>query len=280
MKIGSYEVTAIVDGTFALDGGAMFGIVPKPLWARHNSPDERNRIRLASRLLLLESSDCVVLVDTGLGDKWDEKRRDIFDVRRESGVVEQLAARGIDRHDVTDVLLTHLHFDHAGGTSYRVGDDLRLTFPQARHHLQRRQWEWANNPTLKDAGSFRAEDFALLASSDRLLLADGAGELLPGIEAVVVDGHTPGMQMAKLSGAGGTVLFVADLVPTVAHLRWPYIMAYDNEPLTTLADKQRYLSQAAEEQWLLVLEHDPIVAAVRVQQIGGRLVAGEPERLS
>lgn len=277
MKVGPYEVSTIVDSTFALDGGAMFGVVPKALWARQRPPDERNRVRLASRLMLLEGDGRRILVDTGLGDKWDAKRSAIFGVERVGGgVLEALRARGTDPSSITDVILTHLHFDHAAGTTRLEGEELRLVFPQAVHHVQRRHWDWAHNPTLKDAGSFRAEDFAPLAGSDRLHLLDGDQELFPGIEVVVLCGHTTAMQAVKVSGPEATLFFLADLVPTATHLRWPYIMGYDNEPLVTLAEKQRHLLRAAEEGWLLVFEHDPEVVAMTVSEHDGALVAGPP----
>ncbi len=280
MQIGLYEVTAILDGTFALDGGSMFGVVPKPLWERAQEPDERNRVRLASRLLYIQGAGRRILVDTGLGDKWDEKRREIFQVDRSAGgVLAALGERGIEPGAITDVILTHLHFDHAAGTTFREKETLQLTFPNAIHHVQRRHWDWAFNPTLKDAGSFRAEDFALLAGSDRLHLLEGEIELFEGIEIVVLDGHTPAMQVVKIRGPETTLLYLADLVPTTTHLRWPYIMSYDNEPLVTLAEKQRYLLRAAREGWLLVFEHDPQVTALRVSEDNGVLVPGPPRDL-
>ena len=275
MQFGDWNARTLIDGTFALDGGSMFGVVPKPLWGRTNPADERNRIQLASRLLLLEGHGRRVLVDTGLGDKWDDKRLDIFDVRRlEGGVVELLRRLGHEPEAITDVILTHLHFDHAGGTTRRSGDALELTFPRARHHVQRRQWEWACAPTGKDGGSFREEDFSLLADSGLLELLDAGGELFPGVELLVLEGHTTAMQAVRVVGSEDSLIFLADLVPTVAHLRWPYIMAYDNRPLDTLAEKQRVLMSAAREGWLLVFEHDPQTCAMRVREDAGRVVPG------
>lgn len=268
MKFGDYEVQAIVDARFALDGGSMFGVVPRTLWERLAPPDERNRIALVSRLLYLEGHDRRILVDTGLGDKWDDRRRDIFAVETvDGGVLAALASRGVAPDEITDVVLTHLHFDHAAGTTRRDADgELRLTFPGARHHVQARHWEWAFHPTLKDAGSFRAEDFSELARGDQLRLVDGAAELFPDFHVVPLDGHTTAMQAIRVGPRGGDLLFCADLVPTSAHLRWPYIMGFDNAPLVTLAEKQRLLVRAAAEGTVIVFQHDPEVAAATLQE--------------
>jgi len=265
---GAYRARTIVDASFALDGGAMFGVVPRPLWERAAAPDGRNRIALVTRLLYLEGEGRRILVDTGLGDKWDAKRRDIFAIEScEGGVVAALDRLGVAADQITDVVFTHLHFDHAAGTTYRDQDDeLQLTFPAALHHVQARHWEWAFNPTLKDAGSFRAEDFSVLEGSGLLRLVDGPGEIYPGLEVIPLDGHTPAMQAVRIGSPGNRALFAADLVPTAAHLRWPYIMGYDNEPLVTLAEKQRLLAPAAADGTVLILQHDPEVAAVRLRQ--------------
>ncbi len=264
---GRYRARTIVDASFALDGGAMFGVVPRPLWGRVAAPDDRNRIALVTRLLYLEGENRRILVDTGLGDKWDDKRRDIFAVEsQDGGVVAALERLGVEREQITDVVFTHLHFDHAAGTTYRDQDDeLQLTFPAALHHVQARHWEWAFNPTLKDAGSFLVEDFSLLADSDRLRLLDGGGEIYPQLEVVPLDGHTPAMQGVRVGPRGDQALFVADLVPTSAHLRWPYIMGYDNEPLVTLAEKQHLLLPAAEDGTVLIFQHDPEIIAARLR---------------
>ena len=267
MKIGPYDVEALLDGRFGLDGGAMFGIVPRPLWERTNPPDEANRIELAARCLLIRGGGRCILVETGLGDKFDDKRAEIFKVRRPGGgLVGALERRGIVPGDVTDVVLTHLHFDHCGGTSRRENGRLVLTFPRAVHHLQRRHWEWATAPSLKDAGSFRAEDFAPLADSPDLNLLAGEGELFEGIHLRVVDGHTTGLQLVRIEGPEATLLFCADLVPTRAHLRWPYIMAYDNRPLTTLEEKRELLPRAAAAGWIVAFGHDPDCAAALLAQ--------------
>jgi glyoxylase-like metal-dependent hydrolase (beta-lactamase superfamily II) len=220
--------------------------------------------------LLLRGNDRCILVETGIGDKFDDKRAGIFNVRPAAGGLRaQLSARGIAPEDVTDVILTHLHFDHCGGTTHRVDGELALSFPGAVHHLQRRQWEWAQHPSDKDGGSFREEDFALLADA-RLRLLDGDGEVLDGIDVRVVDGHTPAMQMVSVvAGDGVGLLFCADLVPTKAHLRWPYIMAYDNQPMVTLEEKHRWLPRAAAAGEIVVFGHDPTCDGAKLRMENG-----------
>jgi glyoxylase-like metal-dependent hydrolase (beta-lactamase superfamily II) len=273
MQIGSYFVEGIVDAMFGLDGGSMFGIVPQPLWARTNPPDQRNRIDLASRCLLLEGGGRRILVDTGLGTKLARKRCDIFNVRRpDNGLLGALSRRCIAPEEISDVILTHLHFDHCGGTSQRIGEELSLTFPGAVHHVQRRQWEWAWNPSRKDSGSFRQEDFAPLDGSDRLHLLDGEGELFPGVHLHIVNGHTVAMQLVRIGDGETNLLFLADLVPTSSHLKWPYIMAYDNEPLVTLDEKRDLLPRAAAAGWIVAFQHDPEDAAATLRAEGDNVV--------
>ena len=265
MKIGAYEVIPVQAGTFGLDGGAMFGVVPRALWAGPNPPDDHNRIALGARLLVLRGPERTWLVDTGLGDKFDAKKNAIY---ANDGMMpdEALRAADIDPDDITDVLLTHLHFDHAGGATRADGSP---TFPRARYHVQRSQLEWAREPTAKDRGSFRPDDFLPLYREGRFRLMDGPGELDDGLEVLVVDGHTPGMQLPKLSDGDRTLLYTADLVPTTTHLRLPFVMAYDNNPLATIEEKQRILSQAAREGWTLFFEHDVNCTACRVVEEGG-----------
>lgn len=280
VQIGRYTVESIIEGRFGLDGGAMFGIVPSPLWQRANPADERNRIELAARVLLLRGNGRTILVETGLGEKFDDKRADIFAVRHPDGnLPQQLERRGIAPGDVTDVLLTHLHFDHCGGTTRRVDGELQLVFPGADHHVQRRQWQWAHAPTDKDAGSFRAEDFGLLADAS-LHLVDGESEIFTGIRVHPVDGHTAAMQLVTIADHATRLLFCADLVPTRTHLRWPYIMAYDNQPLVTLREKQHWLPQAAERRDLLVFGHDPLGDGAYLVMEGGNAVLREAVSLS
>jgi glyoxylase-like metal-dependent hydrolase (beta-lactamase superfamily II) len=267
MQIGPYALHEIHAGQLRLDGGAMFGIVPKPLWERRIPADERNRIPLATRCLLLEGDGRVVLVDNGVGDTYDDKFADIYAVDRESAELHRsLADAGFGADDVTDVVLTHLHFDHCGGSTTRDADgSLRVAFPNATFHVQRAHWEWAH-ASPREGASFLSENLDPLRASGQLRLVDGPGPLLPGIEALVVDGHTRGQQLLKVSDGEQTLLYAADLLPTAAHVPLLWVMAYDVAPLDTLGEKERILNQAASEGWTVFFEHDTETATARIEK--------------
>lgn len=271
MNIGSYEIHPIETGRFGLDGGAMFGIVPKPLWSKTNPPDERNRILLAARAMLVIGHGRTILVDNGNGTKFTEKQVDIYNLdMSQYDLKKSLAQHGLTPNDVTDVILTHLHFDHAGGSTYRGNGKLLPTFPNAKYYVQRDHWHHATHPNEKDRGSFMADDFLPLHAEGVLEFLDGEGELFPGIEVVVMNGHTSAQQLPKISDGKTTLLYCCDLVPTTSHIPIPYIMAYDLRPLTTLEEKRKTLAQAYEEQWLLFFEHDPniVCGTVRASEKG------------
>ncbi len=265
MKIGAYEIFTIHTGYVSLDGGAMFGVVPKVLWSKTNPADELNRIVLAMRTMVIKGEDRLILVDTGVGRKLNEKLSKIYNVdHKEHDLETDLQKHGISVEDVTDVIITHLHFDHTGGaTTIREGK-LVPTFPKAKYYVQGEQWYWANNPSEKDRASYMPENFAPVKESGQLVELDGPKELFPGIELLVMFGHTHGMQLVKISDGQYTLLYCADLIPTASHIPLPYIMAYDNNPLITLEEKKRLLPQAVKENWILVFEHDPFHAAGRV----------------
>jgi glyoxylase-like metal-dependent hydrolase (beta-lactamase superfamily II) len=276
MKVGRWEIAGALDGTFGLDGGAMFGIVPRPLWEKVIAPDARNRIPLAARCLLARDRDArrVVLVDDGLGDRWDAKRVDIYRIDRSGGGIDAaLARQGLGRADVTDVVLTHLHFDHAGGTTRQRDDGrLELAFPRATFHLQRRAWQWAHAPSEKDAGSFRAEDFELLQHSNRLHLHEGEVELFPDCQLIVAEGHTVAQQLPRFLGDGTHVTFCGDVIPTHAHLRSSWVMSYDLRPVTTIEEKRVLTAEALEDDGVLFFAHDATMAACRLGEEEGRPV--------
>jgi glyoxylase-like metal-dependent hydrolase (beta-lactamase superfamily II) len=274
LQLGRWKLAAVLDGTFALDGGAMFGIVPRPLWEKQLAPDERNRVRLASRCLLAidEGAGRRVLVDAGLGEKWDPRRADLYGLDRSGGGLDRaLEGHGLSRGDLTDVVLTHLHFDHAGGVTRRgPGGAVECTFPSATFHVQRRNWQWAQAPSERDRGSYLAENFEPLAHCGRLHLLDGPCELLPDLEIIVSDGHTTGQQLPRFHGGGTHLTFCGDVIPTRAHLRVAWGMAYDLHPLTTIEEKKMLLAQALEDDGILFFEHDPHVAACRVAESDGQ----------
>ena len=273
MNVGSYEIHSIETGRFALDGGAMFGVVPWVFWSKTNPPDSRNRITLAARCLLLIGNGKIILVDNGNGSKWSEKLKDIYRLDTSQFDLEKsLAERGVSPGDITDVVLTHLHFDHCGGSTRIENGKLVAAFPNAAYHVQREHWNLAQRPTERDRGSFMKEDFTLLHESGMLTFVDGEKELFPGIRMIVCNGHTAAQQLPLISDDSTKVLFCCDLVPTASHIPFPYIMGYDVRPLVTLEEKKKILPRAEKEGWILFLEHDPDTEAVTLKQGEKRLV--------
>jgi glyoxylase-like metal-dependent hydrolase (beta-lactamase superfamily II) len=276
VRVGRYELASIIDAFYALDGGGMFGVVPRPLWERKFAPDARNRVRLASRCLVAIDREArrVVLVDDGLGDGWDAKRADLYAIDRSGGGLDAgLERLGLSRDAVTDVVLTHLHFDHAGGTTRRGADGrVELAFRRAIHHVQRRAWQAAHEPSEKDAASFREPDFEPLQHSNQLHLVEGDATLYPDLEIIASEGHTAGQQLPRFHGDGTHVTFCGDVIPTHAHLRPTWVMAYDVLPLTTIEEKKVLMAEALEDDGVLVFEHDPAMAACRLREEEGRPV--------
>lgn len=264
MKLGRFECRAIETGTFRLDGGAMFGVVPKVLWSKTNPADENNRISMAMRALYVEGCEHRLLVDCGAGTKLDEKMLRNYEIET-PGLGPSLERSGIPPTSVTDAVATHLHFDHAGGYTYYDGNgDLRLVMPEATHHIQRRQWEAALDPNEKDRASFFEENFKPIEELGKLHLIEGEGEIYPGVTVIPTNGHTPGHQVVLLDGGDGKLLYCGDLIPLASHVNLPYIMSYDHYPLETLDEKKRLLGRAADERWILFFEHDPEIAACRI----------------
>ncbi len=281
ISLGPWTIHPLTSGTFGLDGGAMFGSVPKALWQRTNPADEANRITMACRHLLIEGltpaglpeagtpraggTKRLILVDTGMGHNWTEKQVKIFRIdQAENAVDSALKGIGFSSEQVTDVILTHLHFDHAGGATRVDGSELVPAFPGARYYVQKAQWDLANSPSLKDQASFVPDNFLPLERHGRLELLEGEQEVAPGVAVLVGNGHTDGHQMVKVTGGGQTAVFLGDTVPTATHLALPYIMGYDLRPLQTLEEKAKLLAQAAEEGWWLFFDHDPQLPGVKV----------------
>ncbi len=267
-------------GTFKLDGGAMFGIVPRRLWARHNPPDENNLCTLALRCLLVEAGDRRILVDCGIGSKQDEKWRSYFEPDTARTLADGLAGKGLQPADITDVLLTHLHFDHCGGAILRTpSGDLQPAFPNATYWSTRRHWETALQPNEKEAASFLRENFTALADWDLVRwIAEGEGRTpwLPGIEIQFAHGHTQSMMLLHIRTETGYFVHCADLLPSSFHVPMPWVMAYDIRPLQTLVEKRELLAAAAAGNWFLLLEHDPLHACITIgMNADGRYVVRE-----
>lgn len=267
MQIGPYTVNLIETCRFGLDGGAMFGVVPKNLWSKaYPHVDDQNRIAMAARALLIRGEGKTIVVDAGCGHKMGEKLEGIYGLDHSHHTLRRgLARHEVKPEDVTHFIYTHLHFDHAGGST--VADEngnVVPTFPNARHYVQKDHLEWARNPSDKDRASFMPENWEPVAERGLLETPDGDGELFPGIELRTVNGHTRAMQMVIVRDDRGGLIYPADLVPTSAHLPYPYIMGYDNYPLTTLAEKKVILPEAYERNWIVCFEHDPFTQGVRL----------------
>lgn len=263
LHCGDWRLDTVETGYLWLDGGSMFGSVPKPLWSRTNPPDERNRIRLAMRCMLLRGLGRTLLVDVGVGDKFPDKLRDIYRLESEPSLEASLAALGVAPADVTDVVLTHLHFDHAGGATRRGAQGLEPVFPRARWYVQRRNWDNAHAPNPRERASYMGENYDALEAAGVLTLWEGALEPWPGVSVLPVHGHTRGQQVVRVSGGGETAYFVTDLIPTAAHVRIPFVMGYDVAAIETMEEKRQLLTRAVSERAWIVLEHDPDTALAR-----------------
>lgn len=263
-RVGALTVHAVEAGLQWLDGGAMFGVVPKPLWTRRIPSDDRNRIPLGLRCLLVEAPNALVLVDTGIGNKEDEKFREIYGVdnagsptRLEDGI----RAAGHEPGDVDIVVSTHLHFDHAGGNTVLDDDgEIRPAFPGARHVVQRAEFDFAHTDNERIRASYMPKNYDPVAEADLWDFVDGEAEVTEGIRVLPTPGHTPHHQSVLVESQGETGIFLADVCPTTAHLPLPWIMGYDLEPLVTLESKRSLWRRAREEEWLLFFEHDPVSA--------------------
>ena len=276
--LGDLRLHAIETGLQWLDGGAMFGVVPKALWERRIPADERNRIPLAARALLVETPDELVLIETGLGNKSDARAIQIYGLdalpddpgqgpdRLQAGI----RAAGFEPEQVTRVINTHLHFDHAGGNTFRDGaGDVRISFTRARYAVQRGEWEYAHSTNERTRASYLSADFEPVHEAGLFDFLDGEVEVLPGISVLRTPGHTPHHQSVLIRSGEEVACFLADVVPTMAHIPLPWIMGYDVEPLVTLESKRRLLAMALEERWLLVSTHDAVTPwGVLVQEEG------------
>ena len=261
-------IKTIETGFFKLDGGAMFGVVPKTLWNTRNPADEQNLCTWAMRCLLVEEEDRLLLVDTGIGDKQDAKFLGHYHLHGDASLLQSIRQAGYSESEVTDVLLTHLHFDHVGGAVRYNNDRTRtqLTFPNARYWSHRDHWQWAVAPNPREKASFLHENILPIQESGQLAFVDETPFPYRTTELLFVDGHTEKMTLPIFKIGRQTVIYMADLIPSVAHLALPWVMSYDVRPLLTMEEKSRVLQRAADENWVLVFEHDPVVEAATVEK--------------
>ena len=252
-------------GHFKLDGGAMFGVVPKALWNRHQPADENNRCTWAMRCLLIEAHGRVILIDTGMGNKQDDKFRSHFEPHGEGDLLASIARAGYTREEITDVVLTHLHFDHCGGAvQKRPNGDLELTFPNAIHWSEENHWKWATDPNPRERASFLKENILPIQESGMLRFVNDDTEIIPELWFAIADGHTHGMLIPHLEIGEETLVFMADLLPSPTHIPLAWVMGYDINPLQTIREKEAFLAEAAENNFILFYEHDPVIECSRV----------------
>jgi glyoxylase-like metal-dependent hydrolase (beta-lactamase superfamily II) len=266
VRLGDLEFTIVSDGGFRLDGGAMFGVVPKPLWEKKIPGDERNRIQLGMNCLLVRTAGKTALIETGAGDKLDSKVRGIYAIDEGPRLLDRLAAHGVTPDRVDIVVDTHLHFDHCGWNTRIVNGKAAPTFPNAQYFLQRGELEHAKAPNERDRASYMPENFLPVEASGQFVLLDGDREIVPGIELIRVPGHNADMQCVRLSGGGKSAFCFVDLVPTTAHLPFPWIMGYDLYPMQTLANKKKWIPEIAASGALVIFAHDFNVPAAYLRQ--------------
>ena len=254
------KLHTIDTGFFKLDGGAMFGVVPKSLWSKSNPADEKNLCTWAMRCLLVEDGDRLILIDNGIGDKQDAKFFSHYYLHGDTSVDSELARLGYTRDDITDMFLTHLHFDHCGASVIREGDKLVASFKNATFWTNKQHWEWAINPNAREKASFLKENIIPMQESGRLKFIENTDgvQFTDNIKIRFAYGHTDAMMLPQINYKGKTILYMADLLPSVGHIPMPYVMGYDMFPLKTLTEKQAYWTEAADNEYILFLEHDPI----------------------
>jgi glyoxylase-like metal-dependent hydrolase (beta-lactamase superfamily II) len=274
------QLKTIDAGPFKLDGGAMFGVVPKTIWQRTNPADDRNLCEWALRCLLIEAGNRLMLVDTGTGDKQNDRFFAFYDLPNGKTLTGEIERAGYAASDITDVLLTHLHFDHAGGAVRYTDTDrtvLAPTFANATYWVHGEQWNWAMTPNARERATYLRENLLPLQESGQLAFTNERDHGLGGLDLLYVDGHTEKMTLPKIQYAGRTLLFCADLIPSASHVPIPYVMGYDIRPLVAMSEKEHYLEQAVDGDWILVFDHDPYVEAavlertekgIRVKQSG------------
>jgi len=262
------KLHTIDTGLFKLDGGAMFGVVPKTIWQKTNPADANNMCTWAMRCLLIEDGDRLTLIDTGIGDKQEEKFFSHYYLHGDETLDKSLQAKGFSRADITDVFLTHLHFDHCGGAIVRQGDKLVPAFENATYWSNEKHWDWAVNPNAREKASFLKENILPIQESGQLKFVDTQDgvEFQPGVRVRFAHGHTDAMMLPEIEYKGKTIVYMADLLPSTGHLPLPYVMAYDMFPLKTLEEKKSFLTEAAEKEYILYLEHDSVTECCTLQQ--------------
>jgi glyoxylase-like metal-dependent hydrolase (beta-lactamase superfamily II) len=272
MKLGDLEFWLLTDGTFKLDGGGMFGVIPRPMWERVMPPDARNRILLAMNCLLIRAAGKWILVETGGGNKWDAKREDIYAFEGPPRLPDKLAARGAPPEKIDIVVNTHLHFDHCGWNTRSVDGKAVPFFANAQYVVRRGELEHAKAPNERDRASYVADNFLPIERSGQWKLLEADTELVPGVELIRVPGHNQDMMCVLLRGGGQTVFLTVDFIPTPAHLPYPWIASFDLYPVTSLENKKKWIPQAAREHWLVIFGHEARTPAGYLREQNGAFI--------
>lgn len=272
MRFGDIEVRYVDAGSFWLDGGSMFGIVPRTMWEKKMRPDERHRLKFACNSLLVRAGGKTIVIETGNGTKWDAKLRSIYTFPENDPLMESLAKEGVKPEQIELVINTHLHFDHAGGNTRLADEKAVAAFPNAKYVVQRDELAHAMKPTERDRASYYAHDFVPVTEAGQWQLVDGDAEILPGISVTRIPGHNLQIQGVQIRGGGKKLMYVSDLLPTRHHLPLPWIIAYDLYPLTTLETKRRWIAEFVKDGWIVVLGHDPDFPAGTLHENEGKVV--------
>lgn len=270
MKFGKFELSIIRESVFKLDGGAMFGVVPKTMWGKLSPADDLNRVVLACNLLLIDTGAAKVLIETGMGDRWSDKERERYGLETLVNPEHALDQVGLKPQDIDFVIISHLHFDHAGGATISKDGSIVPTYPNAKYVVQRGEWDFAFKANARAKASYRPDDFVPLETHKQLLLVDGDYEVTPGVSVRLTGGHTSHHQVVCFESAGQKGVYFADIMPTRSHLSPPWVMGYDHYPLVSCDVKTEFLARAAAEDWLVVFDHEPGIPWGKVKVEGNR----------
>jgi glyoxylase-like metal-dependent hydrolase (beta-lactamase superfamily II) len=261
MQWGSFRLFSLHENLFWIDGGAMYGVVPKVIWEKLSPPDERNRVALRANLMLIRDEQHNILVETGLGDDIPDRWKEIYGLREPSHLLEELGRHGLTPEQIDTVIPTHLHFDHSGGGAHLENGAFQPIFPRARHIVQKKEWAVALNPDVRSRVSYRKEMLLPLMEKDLLQLVDGNEEIVPGVRVQLTGGHSAGHQVVTVASSAGTAWYTGDLIPTRHHLKTTYVPSVDLYPMETMRQKDRFIEQALKEHWLVFFGHDPEIDA-------------------
>jgi glyoxylase-like metal-dependent hydrolase (beta-lactamase superfamily II) len=270
LKFGKFELSIIRESVFKLDGGAMFGVVPKTMWGKLSPADDLNRVVLACNLLLIDTGAAKVLIETGMGDRWSDKERERYGLETLVNPEHALDQVGLKPQDIDFVIISHLHFDHAGGATISKDGSIVPTYPNAKYVVQRGEWDFAFKANARAKASYRPDDFVPLETHKQLLLVDGDYEVTPGVSVRLTGGHTSHHQVVCFESAGQKGVYFADIMPTRSHLSPPWVMGYDHYPLVSCDVKTEFLARAAAEDWLVVFDHEPGIPWGKVKVEGNR----------